>query len=73
MIYFYCSTFEPVHTLTVSGNVSKMICGPQGVWISFRSSTKMSLYHSATYLKLLEVDYTTLLPPPEITNRSEVN
>lgn len=68
---FRCSTFEAVHTLTVNGNVSRMCCGLQGVWISFRSSIKLCLYHPATYIKLLEVDYTTLLPTL-VVNSTEV-
>lgn len=57
---FIHRTFEPVHSLLVSSRVNKMKAGPHGVWVSFRSSTTISLYDSFVYLKLLEVDYTTL-------------
>lgn len=72
-IWFLFSTLEAVHTLTVSGNVNRMCCGLQGVWISFRSSTKLCLYHPATYTKLLEVDYTTFSPSPTVISSTEVH
>ena len=44
----------------------------QGVWISVRSSTVLSLYDATIYLRLLEVDYTSILPAPAVARDTEV-
>ena len=56
------STFEAVHSLTVNGTINKMKVGPQGVWISLRSSNKICLYDTTIYMRLLEFDYTNVSP-----------
>lgn len=56
--------------MLVSGKVNKMRNGPQGVWVSCRSSTTLSLYDSVVYVKLLEMDYTTLSPGPPISQQT---
>ena len=50
-----------------------MRCGGHGVWISFRSSTKLCLYDSLSYLNLLEVDYTQLTPTPPLETAGKVD
>ena len=50
-----------------------MRCGSHGVWISFRSSTKLCLYDSLSYLNLLEVDYTQLTPSPPLETTGKVH
>ena len=55
-------TFEPVYSLLVAARVNKMKSGCHGVWVTFRSSTIIALYDSFVFLKLMEVDYTSLCP-----------
>lgn len=68
-----CRTFEPVNSMLVSGKVNKMRSSHHGVWVSFRSSTTLALYDSLVYVKLMEVDYTSLCPPPAVSSNSKVH
>ena len=58
------STFEPVQSLVMGdsvGNVYKMTSGHHGVWVTFRSTSVVSLFDSKHYVKLMQLDYTTLM------------
>jgi hypothetical protein len=59
-------SFEPIHSIAfveLTGKVYKMVASQLGVWVSFRSSSVVSLYEARLHVKLLQVDYTSLLPP----------
>ena len=43
------------------GNVYKMTSGHHGVWVTFRSTSVVSLFDSKHYVKLMQLDYTTLM------------
>ncbi len=58
-------TLELVESLVMSdGSVNKLVGSEVGgVWVSFRSSTFLSLYDTRHCVPLLRLDYLTLLPP----------
>ena len=66
LVYFVPHrSFEPVHALMMSEGTSKvykMKQGPQGVWVTFRSSSVVCLFDVVHYVKLLQINYSTLLP-----------
>ena len=55
----------------IAGKVYKMEMGKRGIWVSFRSSSVVCLFDSIYYVKLMQVDYTTLLPgdPMAVTEK----
>ncbi len=60
-------TLEAVQSVNMPdqvGKVYKMERGEQGVWITFRKTTLVCLYDTDYYIKLLQLDYTALLPSP---------
>ncbi|XP_064395380.1 uncharacterized protein LOC135342564 isoform X2 [Halichondria panicea] len=60
-------TLEAVQSVTMPdqvGKVYKMECGDQGIWITFRKTTLVCLFDTDYYIKLLQLDYTALLPSP---------
>jgi len=61
------STFEPVQSLVMGdsvGKLYKMEVSHHGVWATFRSSCTVSLFDSEHFVKLLQVDYTSVLTTP---------
>ena len=50
-----------------------MKSGCHGVWVTFRSSTIIALYDSFVFLKLMEVDYTSLCPSLTIAYDADVS
>ena len=46
------------------GRVNKLVFdGNMGVWVSYRSTSHLTLYHSSLYVPLLSIDFLSLLPP----------
>ncbi|XP_065916446.1 TBC1 domain family member 2B-like [Dysidea avara] len=59
-----CSkTMEPLKSLSGADRKSlyKMAVGTHGVWMSYRSSPLITLYHVKYHVRLLEIDYTQSL------------
>ncbi len=48
------------------GKVYRMEKGARGIWITFRKTTVICLYDTDYYIQLLQLDYTTLLPPTSL-------
>ena len=57
-----CRSLEPVESVALSERVNRLVGGEVGVWVSFRSSSLLVLYHAHHALPLLSIDYCTLLP-----------
>ena len=58
-------TLEPVESLVMAdgqGSVNKLANSEVGVWVSFRSSSILSLYDMKHFVPLLTMDYCTILP-----------
>lgn len=62
MVYV-CRSLEPVESLVTTERVNKLVDSEVGVWVSFRSSSLLTLYDTRHYVVLLSLDYRTVLPP----------
>ena len=51
-----------MESVVLSERVNRLVWSEVGVWVSFRSSSLLMLYHAHHALPLLSMDYCTLLP-----------
>lgn len=62
----YCRTLESVESLVMLDRVNKMVGSAIGVWITYRSSSLISLYDTQHFVVLLSLDYCAVLPPQQV-------
>ena len=51
-----------MESLALSERVNKLVLSEVGVWVSFRSSSLLSLYDTEHCVPLLSLDYCSILP-----------
>ena len=65
-VFVYCRTLESVESLVMLDRVNKLVGSDIGVWVSYRSSSHISLYDTQHFVVLLSLDYCILLPPQQV-------